>query len=241
MKNNNPKIILSVFSIIVGILIAGQVKLKIETIGPVTIGSIQATENEINLINNEIVELNDIIKQKEEELQRLENISADDKGIEDLLEDDLNFNKASSGRTSLEGSGIEIVMYDNMDVEIEGFDLNDLIIHDVDILNILNDLKVAGAEAISINDQRVVSTSEIKCGGPIIRINGRSIGTPFIIKAIGDPKLLMASVNAPGTYGDSLRSVFAIGFEPEIKDKVVIPSYKGNFNYKYAKSVGEGD
>ncbi len=42
-------------------------------------------------------------------------------------------------------------------------------------------------------------------GGPIIRINGKSVGTPFLIEAIGDPKLLMASVNAPGTYGDVLK------------------------------------
>ena len=161
-----------------------------------------------------------IIKQKEEELQILENILVDDRNIEDILLEDLKYNMTISGRTTLEGPGIQIVMYDNMDTVIEGFDLNDYIIHDVDILNVINDLKIAGAEAISINDQRVISASEIKCGGPIIRINDRSIATPFVIKAIGDPKLLMASVNAPGTYGDTLRSVFAIGFEPDRKSVV---------------------
>lgn len=47
--------------------------------------------------------------------------------------------------------------------------------------------------------------SELKCRGPVIGINGISIGTPFIIRAIGDQKLLMAAVNAPGTYGDALK------------------------------------
>ncbi len=65
----------------------------------------------------------------------------------------------------MEGPGISIKMYDNPDSQIVGLDINDDVIHDVDILNILNDLKIAGAEAISINGERVVSNSEIKCGG----------------------------------------------------------------------------
>jgi len=241
MKRNNPKIILTLFSVIVGVLISVQMKLKVESIAPVTLKSIQDTKNQINYVNNEIFELDKLIKQREEELEVLENITKGDQNIVEILNDDLNFNKASSGRTSLEGPGIRITMYDNMDSEIVGFDINDDVIHDVDVLNILNDLKIAGAEAISINNQRVVSTSEIKCGGPILRINGKSIGTPFVIKAIGDQKVLMASVNAPGTYGDTLKSVYLIGFEPEIQDKVTIPAYNGSFSFSYAKPVGEGD
>lgn len=86
-----------------------------------------------------------------------------------------------------------------------------------------------------------MSSSEIKCAGPVLRINDVRIGTPFVIRAIGDPKLLMASVIAPGTYGDTLKSVFHIGFEPVLEDKVVIPAYKGRFNFSYAKDKGEGD
>ena len=238
MKKNNPKIILTLFSIVIGILIAIQMKLKVESIAPVTVKSIQDSKSEIIILNNEVFELDKLIKQKEEELEILENISKGDQNIVDILAKDLELSKANSGRTSLQGPGIQITMYDNMSDEIMGFDINDDVIHDVDILNILNDLKYAGAEALSINDQRVVSTTEIKCGGPIIRINGRSIGTPFVIKAIGDPKLLMASINAPGTYGDTLKSVYFIGFEPEVKDKLIIPAYSGYFKFNYANQVG---
>ncbi|TJX13340.1 DUF881 domain-containing protein [Tissierella creatinini] len=241
MKNQNPKIILGLFSIIVGILISTQMKLKVESIAPITLKSLQTTKDEITFLNNEIYEMEKIIEQKEEELQTIMDIHKGEENIVDILQDDLEVNMTSSGRTALEGPGIKITMYDNMSSEIIGLDINDDVIHDVDILNILNDLKIAGAEAISINDQRVVATSEIICGGPIIRINGKSIGTPFFIKAIGDPKLLMASVNAPGTYGDILRSVYQIGFEPELQESIRIPAYKGNFNYTYAKPVGEGE
>lgn len=241
MKINNPKLIIIIFSFIVGILIATQMKLKVDTYTPVTLKSIQTMKVEIHAVNKEIAELNREIRSKEEELLVLENISKGDENIIDLLSADLGYNKTRSGYTDVEGPGIQITMYDNPNEEIMGFDINDDVIHDVDVLNILNDLKVSGAEAISINGQRVLSSSEIKCAGPVLRINDVRIGTPFVIRAIGDPKVLMASVNAPGTYGDTLKSVYFIGFEPVIEDKLFIPAYKGIFSFNYAKDKGEGD
>lgn len=241
MKKDNPKIILTLFSIIVGIFIATQIKMKLETYAPVTLKSLQSTKAEIVAINNEISELNKIIKIKEEELSLLENIAKGDDNIIDILKEDIKYNKVHSGQTALKGPGIVITMYDNPEERIEGFDINDDVIHDVDILNILNDLRISGAEAISINGERVLATSEINCNGPTISINGRRSATPFIIKAIGDPKLLYASVIAPGTYGDILKSVYHIGFEVEVQDSIVIPAYTRIFNFKFAKPLGEGD
>lgn len=240
MNKHKPKIILTIFSVIVGVFIATQIKMKLETFTPVTIKSLQATKAEITILNNEISELNRILKAKEEELALLENIAKGDDNILDILSEDIRYNKLYSGQISLKGPGIVISMYDNPEERSYGFDLNDDLIHDVDILNILNDLKVAGAEAISVNGERVLSTSEIKCAGPTIRINGRSTATPFVIKAIGDPKLLYASVNAPGTYGDILK-IYNIGFETTVEDIVYIPAYKGAFNYRFAKPLGEDD
>lgn len=241
MKKSNPKIIIALFSVIIGIFIATQMKLNVDLYVPATLKSIQNMKDEINAINNELVEMEALIEQKEKDLEILENISLGNENIIDILEQDLEINKIRAGKTPLEGPGIVIKMYDNMDDEIVGFDINDDIIHDIDILNILNDLKLAGAECISVNDQRVVSTSEIKCRGPVMGINGKVIGIPFIIKAIGDPKLLMASVNAPGTYGDVLKNVYFVGFEPSIEDNVVIPGYTGDLRFNFAKPVGEED
>lgn len=241
MKKDNPKLILMLFSIIIGVFIATQVKLQLEIYSPVTIKSLQSIKDEINATNNEISQLNKIIQVKEEELQLLESIAKGDDNIIDIFILDIKSNKAHSGQTALEGPGIIITMYDNPEERMPGFDINEDLIHDVDILNILNDLRIAGAEALSINGERVVSTSEIKCGGPIIRINGRSSATPFVIKAIGDPKLLYASVGAPGTYGDILKNLYNIGFELESADSLVIPAYSGPFNFNYAKPLGKGD
>lgn len=241
MKKNHPKIIITVFSLILGLFIAIQINMKLETYRPVNIDSLQLAKSEIENIKKEMIELEALEKHKLEELNVLHNISKGDDNIIDILNSDLEKNKMYSGVSELKGPGIEIAMYDNQEVRDWWFDINEDVIHDVDILNILNDLRIAGAEAISINGERVMATSEIKCGGPIIRINERSSGTPFVIKAIGDTKLLMASVSASGTNGDILKNVYNKGFELEAKDEVVIPAYKGILDFKYAKPVGEGD
>lgn len=241
MKNNNPKIILTLFSVIIGIFIATQMKLNVQSYAPVTISSIQTMKSEINSINEEIKSLEKVIKNKEEELETLINIAKGDDNIINILSEDINKNKINSGKSKVKGPGIIITMYDNPEERMPGFDINDDVIHDLDILTIVNDLKIAGAEAISINGERVISTSEIKCGGPTIRVNGRSSAVPFVIKAIGDSKLLNASVTAPGTYGDILKSVYQVGFDTSVEDSIIIPAYSGRFDFKYAKPLGEGD
>lgn len=241
MKKNKGKIILTLFSIIVGFIIAVQIKMKVEFYTPVTIKSLQVTKNEIDNIYKEIAEIDKIIVSKEEKLITLENISKGDDNIIDILIGDLKTNKMHSGNLEIKGPGIVVKMYDNQEKRDWWFNINLDLIHDVDILNIVNDLRVAGAEAISINGERVVSTSEIKCAGPVIRTNGNTSAPPFVIKAIGDPKLLMASVSAPGTNGDILKNVYYKGFDVEVDDSVRIPAYEGRFNFKYAKPLGEGN
>lgn len=241
MKKYKTKIVLTIFSVILGIFLAVQMKANVASYAPVTIRSLENLSSEIATIKTEIEEFDRVIKEKEAEVMVLENVSQGDENIIDILSGDLKYNRSIAGHSKVEGPGISIKMYDNPENQIVGFDINDDVIHDVDILNILNDLKIAGAEAISINDQRVLSTSEIMCRGPVIRINGKSIATPFVIKAIGDPKLLMASVLAPGTYGDALKNVYYVGFEPKAEDKIIIPEYTGGFSFKYAKPKGEGD
>ena len=62
------------------------------------------------------------------------------------------------------------------------------IIHDEDLLRVLNELCAAGAEAISINDQRIVATTEVRCAGPTVSVNNVRSAPPYVIKAIGNPK-----------------------------------------------------
>jgi len=239
-----PKIIILIFSIIVGVVLSIQFKGQITMYVPVTLASMQDTKNQIEMINKEIDELKKIEEDRKKRLIEIEDIAKNPRGniIEDM-ERDIEKNKMFSGNINLEGPGIIISLYDNMEergLDYE-YDINDDVIHDIDILNIINDLRVAGAEAISINNQRVLSSSEVFCNGPSISINKRRTGTPFIIKAIGDPKLLSAAVNAPGTYGDGLKNGLGKGLDTSMEDSLVIQKNSKVINYRYAKPKGEGD
>jgi len=96
-----------------------------------------------------------------------------------------------------------------------GEDPNDLIIHDIDILRLLNDLRKSGATAISINGERVLGKTQIKCSGSTITVNDTTYGQPFVIRAIGDIDSLNAAVLSPESYTYSLKEVYGINIEVE--------------------------
>ena len=240
-KTKKPNFIILIFSVLLGVFMAGQFKQNIPSFAPVTLRSIQITKNDINIINKEIEDLNKMIEGKEEQLEILESISSGDENIIDILISELEKNKTVSGFQKVEGSGIIIEMQDNMAEGAFGEEYNLDLVHDIDVLRIINDLRGAGAEAISINGQRVLSITEIKCGGPIIRVNGKSLAAPFFIKAVGDPKLLNAAINAPNTYSYALKNIDQLNIETTMEDNIEIPAYNGRFNFKYAKPLEEGD
>ncbi|NLJ78249.1 MAG: DUF881 domain-containing protein [Tissierellia bacterium] len=229
-------------SIVLGIFISVQFKHNIPAIPLATLRSIQETRKEIDAIIDERNDLEELIVEKERKIEEFENIIHEDRDIIDILGDDLEKNKLISGLKDVQGSGIVVTLYDNMAEGALGEEYDLDVVHDVDILRIINDLRGAGAEAISINDERILSITEIKCGGPIIRANGKSLGgAPFYIRAIGDQKLLSAAINAPNTYSYALKTIDQINVETTIEDDIEIPAYRGRFNFRYAKPLKEGD
>lgn len=105
------------------------------------------------------------------------------------LSDEWERIKLSTGLISVKGPGISIKLDDAPAREPDTI-LDWQIIHDQDIKVILNELKVAGAQAIAINGERVVPMSEQLCAGPTIMINGNRYPVPYYIEVIGDPDVL---------------------------------------------------
>ena len=128
---------------------------------------------------------------KKEEYLRSYIASNDNRKLKELW-DSLNYAKLVAGLTDVQGPGIVIKLDDAKVRKTE--DVSLLIIHDADIRIILNELKKAGAQAISINGERLVSISEQICAGPTIRINKEVYAVPYIIEAIGIPEDLYYAV-----------------------------------------------
>lgn len=138
------------------------------------------------------------------------------------------------GMTEVTGPGVMVILSDSKKDSSTALNVNDLLVHDADVLSVINELKNAGAEAISINDQRLVPTSSIVCGGNIIEINGEKVGAPFTIKAIGLPEQL-ASLSRPGGYLEILKRA-TVGVELKKSNSITIPKYTGVITYKYMQN-----
>lgn len=139
-----------------------------------------------------------------------------------------------TGATAVEGEGVSVILTDS---ESSEGDPNMGLIHDVDLMEVVNILTNAGAEVISINDERLIGVSKIKSNKMMIRINNTEYDSPFIIKAIGNTKELMKALEREDSYIHLLRK--SLGVKIEEKEKLFIPKYKENINFEYAKPVKE--
>ena len=136
------------------------------------------------------------------------------------------------GLNDVVGEGITITIKDNTGGNI--LTANSDIIHDSDLRAIVNELKNSGAEAISINGQRIVQSSAITCVGSVIQINGVKVGSPFEIKAIGNQSVLLG-VDRPGSYLYYMKEGSMIPYEIKKSNSVEIPKYNGVLTNKYMK------
>lgn len=102
--------------------------------------------------------------------------------------------------------------------------------------NILNELKNAGAEAISVNNQRIIDSSVVSLDGNLIKINSQKIESPFEIKAIGDTRLLYGAIMRPGGYIELLK-LSKVKVDVKKSTSIDIEKYNGIIKYEYAKSI----
>lgn len=152
------------------------------------------------------------------------------------LEDKIKKDNLLLGNTNVKGQGVTITLNDGKPDLSLFLEDKDVLVHDTNVLYVINELRNAGAEAISINDERIVNKTAISCDGNVIVVNGEKIGTPIIVSAIGYPAKL-ATLDRPG---GTLENVFRIaGKIAELKksNNVEIPKYTGVYSYKYAKTV----
>ena len=180
--------------------------------------------------DNKIKDIERIDSQLDEEIEKA---TANNSELEQARKQIQDGNKII-GLSEVKGPGVIITVADSDETGMV-LNANNLLVHDKDILKIVNELKNAGAEAISINDQRVVITTAIMCGGNIININGERIGSPFEIKAIGLPETL-ANLARPGGYLSELKDN-RIKVDLKKSNDITIPKYNGVLNFKYAESV----
>lgn len=156
---------------------------------------------------------------------QLQNSQNHNKALTDL-QNDLSSTSLAVGLAAIEGPGITITVDDNPQKCKPGDDPNDYLIHDRDLLILTNELKAAGAEAICINNQRLVAMSEIRCVGTLVIINGAKTGAPFIVKVIGNPDILYGMMKSDNSYLEAL-NMYGYRTAIEKSDTIKIPALAG--------------
>ncbi len=142
----------------------------------------------------------------------------------------------AAGLVAVQGPGLEVVVSDSAKPLQKGEDPNIAIVHNDDLLRLVNELRAGGAEAVAINDQRLVDTSEITCAGSTILVNQSRITPPFVIRGVGNPETMSAALALRGGIIEYLQ-FYGIQVSISKKTEVLIPMYSGGSQYRYAKPV----
>lgn len=140
------------------------------------------------------------LKETDDELEVLRKSVANLQTDEELQKKINNY-ELILGMTDVKGQGVVISVADNnnnMQNSFSSINTSNYLVHDGNLVSIVNELKAAGAEAISINDKRVTGTTTITCAGNVIQVNGEKVGSPFVIKAIGAKDLLYGELTKNG-------------------------------------------
>lgn len=171
-------------------------------------------------IQVERTEINSIETAYDVQVQQLKDNNKEFYNLYRKYTDSLELYRKLAGLTAVKGSGVIIRLDDSGLVQGS-------IIHDTYLIETVNVLKEAGAQAISINGQRVLATTELLCLGPSIRINGSREFAPYHIYAIGDPVVLAQAYQTSAIY----KTIVAqnLIYDVQQSNSIVINAYSGNY------------
>ena len=206
-------------------------------------------DNTLNLNNQNSSDVTVEIEQYKKEKAALEakvnDLQNKVKGYEDAaasksdstknLLDELESSRILIGEVDVKGQGV--VIYLNPNSNLFGNSVNNHIT-DKDLVYLVNELRFAGAEAISINDIRIVSRTGIRTAGNYILINDEKISPSkrIVIQAIGDKSLLYSAMSFPEVFSD-LKAICDVKFEKS--DSITIKKYNKPYKFEYAEPVKE--
>jgi uncharacterized protein YlxW (UPF0749 family) len=121
----------------------------------------------------------------------------------------------------------------------EGVEPDALVVHQQDVQSVINGLWAGGAEALAVQDQRLINTSAVRCIGNTLLLGGRTYSPPFVITAIGDPVRLRAGLDE----ADGVRlyrqyaQAYGLGYEVRAPRTVSVPVYTGSLRLVSAQEV----
>lgn len=145
-----------------------------------------------------------------------------------------------AGMLALEGPGVKVILDDSLKKPSTGEDLSLYIVHDFHLRDVVNLLWEAGAEAISINEERIVGSTSIYGAGSTILVNNTRLSPPYEVRALGNASYLYELLSNPGVLYGLKSRVKQYGLQLNIQraDALTLPAYKGALTLRYASISG---
>lgn len=232
---NREKISIALVLLVLGIMIAVQFRStqELEPGPPIT-----RTQELTSRLREVKDERDTLIVQVQDLRQKLD--EAGKGGANQALKDELGQARMDAGLIPVQGQGVKVTLNDSPRELRPGEDPNLYILHEEDLLKVVNELRAGGAEALSINGQRILATSEIRCAGNTILVNTKKVVPPIIILATGDPETLKSGLEIKGGIFEQLK-FWGLVATVEKLDKILIPAYSGPVTFNYTKPIKEGE
>ncbi len=170
------------------------------------------------------------------QLDRIQSSAASQSGAAGELGKQLNDLKAQAGLSPLSGDGVTVQLDDSHAVAAGATNLDQAICHSTDLTDILNTAWRGGAQAMSVNLQRVVSSTSVYCVGSTIMVNGTLLSPPFSIAVIGPQDRVLGAFEDPGQLRDikARRDVYGLGFRVTRSSALTVPAYDGALTVRNA-------
>lgn len=238
MKKNGAIIVVGLLALFIGLILSIQISTNVgsDQGGLVPVAKLKGYEAELDKVKEEKAVAVQQLIDLEKRLNEIEGDKAEEDSFVSGMVSDLEKYRMFSGVIDVQGPGVFITINDpvadkyqeDYSIITNNFDL---------LLGLVNRLKEAGAEAISINEQRISNTTEISLAGSNININGTPTAPPYFIKAIGNPQTLDGAINLRGGIIYIMKAKYNLVVDTEIKDKILIGRYNNVINFKYAEPI----
>lgn len=232
-KGWGGRIAILLVSLVLGLMLATQFKNVQRVGGNVSLKRAQELTTEIQKLNQDILAAQNRIRELEQRIWEYEDIAQDEGKMTEALFRELERTRVLAGLVDLEGPGVIVTV---SVVPFTDWTGDSRIVRNVyyeDLLKLINELNAAGAEALAVNDERIISTTEIRNAGNAIVINTNRHSMPFEIKAIGNPDTLEASLKLLGGVADMLGDELEIKIRRE--NRIRIGRYRGPFQFQHAQ------
>ena len=168
-----------------------------------------------------------------------------DSGTMDQVQADIDALSGPAGLTAMEGPGLTVTLEDapeSIRDSVGDEHVSDTIVHQQDIQAVANAMWAGGAEAMTLQGQRVVSTTGIKCVGNTVLLHGVTYSPPYVISAVGDPDAMRESIESSPYIQAYLDAVdqWRVGWDVTVEESIEAPAYEGPTDMRYARATDKG-